>query len=151
MPSGKDLPLWKGDFQGEICHYAGHPIRYPRREWARWIGEPYSNLAPCKERRPMALTKDKLITLLENHLGMGRKESRQIAERLLKIMKHTLSQGEDLLISGFGKFSVRQKRARPGRNPQTKEGLILSARKVMVFKASGVLRKRINEGFESPD
>jgi len=52
--------------------------------------------------------------------------------------------GEDLLISGFGKFSVRQKNARRGRNPQTKENLILRARKVVVFKTSGVLRNRIN-------
>jgi len=66
-------------------------------------------------------------------------------ERLFEIMKDTLANGEDLLISGYGKFSVRQKNARRGRNPQTKESLILSARKVLVFKASGVLRERINE------
>ena len=82
---------------------------------------------------------------------MGRQESRQVVARLLKILKDSVSQGEDLLISGFGKFSVRHKKARRGRNPQTKEGLILSARKVVVFKASGILRKRINEGFEFPD
>ena len=99
----------------------------------------------------MALTKEKLITHLETQLGMGRQESRTVVERLLKIMKDTLSQGEDLLISGFGKFSVRQKKARRGRNPQTKESMTLAARKVLVFKASGVLRKRINEGFEFPD
>jgi integration host factor subunit alpha len=99
----------------------------------------------------MALTKEKLITHLETQLGIGRQESRQIVERLLKIMKDTLTQGDDLLISGFGKFSVRQKKARRGRNPQTKESLIIASRKVVVFKASGVLRKRINEGFESPD
>ena len=99
----------------------------------------------------MTLTKEKLINSLETQLGMGRQESRQVVERLLKIMKDTLSRGEDLLISGFGKFSVREKRARRGRNPQTKERMTLAARKVLVFKASGVLRKRINEGFESPD
>ncbi len=99
----------------------------------------------------MALTKEKLITHIQTQLGMGRQESRQAVERLLKIMKDTLSQGEDLLISGFGKFKVRQKKARPGRNPQTKEGMILAARKVLVYKASGVLRKRINKGFKSPD
>jgi integration host factor subunit alpha len=98
----------------------------------------------------MALTKGKLITHLET-LGMSRQESRLVFESLLKIMKETLSQGEDLLISGFGKFSVREKRARLGRNPQTKEGMILAARKVLVFKASGILRQRINEGFKSPD
>ena len=99
----------------------------------------------------MALTKDKLIILLQTQLGMDRQESRQKVERLLKIMKDTLSQGEDLLISGFGKFSVRQKNSRRGRNPQTKKSLILSARKVVVFKTSGVLRKRINEDFKMPD
>jgi len=98
----------------------------------------------------MALTKEKLITNLETHLGMGRQESRQADESLLRIMKDNLSRGEDLLISGFGKFSVRQKRARRGRNPQTKEHITLAARKVLVFKASGVLRKRINESSESP-
>lgn len=96
----------------------------------------------------MALNKEKLTILLQTQLGMSRNESRYTVDRLFKIMKDTLSQGEDLLISGFGKFSVRQKRARRGRNPQTKERIILSARKVLVFKASGVLRKRINECLE---
>jgi integration host factor subunit alpha len=95
----------------------------------------------------VAITKEKLITNLQTQLGMDRQESRQVVERLIKIMKDTLSQGEDLLISGFGKFSVHQKKARRGRNPQTKEEITLAARKILVFKASGVLRKRINEGF----
>jgi integration host factor subunit alpha len=99
----------------------------------------------------MALTKQKLITHLETQLGMGKQESRQVFESLLKMMKDTLSRGEDLLISGFGKFSVRQKKARRGRNPQTKERITLAARKVLVFKASGVLRKRITKGFKLPD
>ncbi len=97
----------------------------------------------------MALTKEKLIINLENQLGIRRQESRPLVERLLKIMKHNLSQGEDLLISGFGKFSVRQNRGLRGRSPQTKEGFILSARKVVVFKASGVLRQRINEAIKA--
>jgi integration host factor subunit alpha len=92
----------------------------------------------------MALTKDKLITLLQTQMGISKQESREIVERLLGIIKDTLARGEDLLISGFGKFSVRQKRERRGRNPQTKKSLVLSARKVLVFKASGILRARIN-------
>ncbi len=92
----------------------------------------------------MSLTKDKLIARLQTQIGLERQESRQIVERLLGIMKDTLVQGEELLITGFGKFSVRQKNARRGRNPQTKESLVLNARKVLVFKASGVLRDRIN-------
>jgi integration host factor subunit alpha len=92
----------------------------------------------------MSLTKDKLANRLQNQLGLNRIESLELLGRLLDIMKDTLTQGEDLVISGFGKFSVRQKKARRGRNPQTKESLVLSARKVLVFKASGVLRERIN-------
>lgn len=92
----------------------------------------------------MALTKEKLINRLQVQAGLSKQESRQVVERVLSIIKNTLANGEDLLISGFGKFSVRQKKARRGRNPQTKENLILRARKVVVFKTSGVLRHRIN-------
>jgi integration host factor subunit alpha len=94
----------------------------------------------------MALTKEKLISRLQTQAGLSKQESRSVVERILEIMKESLGRGEDLLISGFGKFSVRQKSSRRGRNPQTKENLILRARKVVVFKTSGVLRNRINEG-----
>ena len=92
----------------------------------------------------MALTKDKLVSRLQTQLGLTKQESQQVVERLFEILKDTLANGEDLLISGYGKFSVRQKNARRGRNPQTKEALMLKARKVLVFKASGVLRGRMN-------
>ena len=94
----------------------------------------------------MALTKEKLISRLQTQVGLGKQESRAAVEQVLDIMKESLARSEDLLISGFGKFSVRQKNARRGRNLQTKENLILRARKVVVFKTSGVLRNRINEG-----
>jgi integration host factor subunit alpha len=92
----------------------------------------------------MALTKEKLINRLQVQAGLSKQESRAVVERVLGIIKDTLSSGDDLLVSGFGKFSVRNKNARRGRNPQTKENLILRARKVVVFKTSGVLRHRIN-------
>lgn len=92
----------------------------------------------------MALTKEKLINRLQVQVGLSKQESRAVVERVLDIVKDTLARGEDLLVSGFGKFSVRKKNARRGRNPQTKENLILRARKVVVFKTSGVLRHRIN-------
>jgi integration host factor subunit alpha len=92
----------------------------------------------------MALTKDKLVSRLQTQIGMSKQESRLVVERLFEIMKDTLTGGEDLLISGFGKFAIRQKHARRGRNPQTKESLMLKARKVLVFKTSGVLRDKIN-------
>lgn len=96
----------------------------------------------------MTLTKEKLSVKLQTQLGISKREAQQMVNRLFEIMKGTFSRGDDLLISGFGKFSVRQKRARRGRNPQTKESLTLSARKVVVFKTSGVLRQRINEDSE---
>ena len=93
----------------------------------------------------MALTKNKLVTRLQTQTGMSKQESGQIVESLFKVMKGTLANGEDLLISGFGTFLIRQKNERCGRNPQTKEALMLKARKVLVFKTSKVLRTRINE------
>ena len=92
----------------------------------------------------MAVTKETVTLLLQDRFRISRQESRQLVERFFKIMKDTLTQGEDLLISGFGKFSVRHKKARRGRNPQTKENLTISAREVVVFKASGVLRQRLS-------
>ncbi len=92
----------------------------------------------------MALTKEKLINRLQMQMGMSKKESREIVDRLVGIMKDTLTRGDDLLLSGFGKFSVKQKNERRGRNPQTKESLVLSARRILEFKSSGVLRERIN-------
>jgi integration host factor subunit alpha len=92
----------------------------------------------------MTLTKDKLIIQIQNQINLTKPESRQLIEQLVEIMKTTLANGEDVLISGFGKFSVRNKRARRGRNPQTKERMILRERKVLVFKTSGVLKHKIN-------
>jgi integration host factor subunit alpha len=62
----------------------------------------------------------------------------------LEILKKTLENGEDVLISGFGKFCVKEKRKRRGRNPQTGEDLMLAPRKVIVFICSGVLGDKIN-------
>ncbi|MGQ9921788.1 MAG: integration host factor subunit alpha [Desulfobacca sp.] len=92
----------------------------------------------------MALTKEKVISNVSERLGLSKPEARSAVERVLELMKEALVQEEDVLISGFGKFSVRRKNSRRGRNPQTKEDLILRARRVVVFKTSGVLRQRLN-------
>jgi integration host factor subunit alpha len=92
----------------------------------------------------MALTKDKIINEVYTQLGLRKSDARQVVEQLLEIMKGTLQNGEDLLISGFGKFVVKEKKARRGRNPQTRRDLQLRARRVVVFKTSGILRKKIN-------
>jgi integration host factor subunit alpha len=92
----------------------------------------------------VALTKEDIITNVYNQVGLSKKQSRAVVERLLEIVKGRLEQGEDLLVSGFGKFVVKDKTARRGRNPQTTEDLQLRARRVVVFKTSGVLRNKMN-------
>ena len=93
----------------------------------------------------MALTKEEIIDSIYNQVGMSKNQSRRVMESILEVIKHTLAQGENILISGFGKFVVKDKAARKGRNPQTREDLRLRARKVVVFRTSGVLRKKINK------
>ncbi len=92
----------------------------------------------------MALTKEDIITNVYNQVGLSKKQSRSVVETLLEIVKSRLEEGEDLLVSGFGKFVVKDKTARRGRNPQTTEDLQLRARRVVVFKTSGVLRNKMN-------
>jgi len=93
----------------------------------------------------VALTKENIINCIYNQVGLSKSKSRVVIESLLEIVKRTLESGEDILISGFGKFEVKEKSARRGRNPQTTEDLQLRARRVVVFKTSGVLRKKINQ------
>ena len=92
----------------------------------------------------MALTKEKIINSIYDQVGLSKNQSQNVVERLLEIMKQNLENGEDILVSGFGKFVVKDKTARRGRNPQTSEELQLRARRVVVFKTSGVLRDKIN-------
>ena len=92
----------------------------------------------------MSLTKETIISDIYNQVGLIKTRSRSSVETLFDIVKKTLENGEDLLISGFGKFLVKQKEERRGRNPQTTEDLQLRARRVVVFKTSGTLRSKIN-------
>ncbi|MEA3416352.1 MAG: integration host factor subunit alpha [Thermodesulfobacteriota bacterium] len=91
----------------------------------------------------MALTKNDIVEKVYG-LGFTKKEAVDIIESLLEIMKSTLEKGEDVLVSGFGKFCVNNKTQRRGRNPATGEDLILRARRVVTFKCSGKLRDKIN-------
>lgn len=94
----------------------------------------------------MALTKAQIVDTIQNHLGLSRKNSSDLVETLLEIMKKTLENGEDILISGFGKFCVKAKKERKGRNPATGDDMMLAPRKVVTFKCSGKLREKINAG-----
>jgi integration host factor subunit alpha len=92
----------------------------------------------------MTLTKELLIESIRESTQLKRGEGIRILESLLEILKQTLESGEDVLISGFGKFCVREKERRRGRNPQTGEEATLRERRVVTFKTSGVLRTKIN-------
>ena len=97
----------------------------------------------------MTLRKSDIVEKIAN-LGLNRKKATDLLERLLEIMKNSLIQGDDVLISGFGKFSVREKRERKGRNPATGDAIILSERKVITFRCSSLLRDNIGKGPNNP-
>ena len=92
----------------------------------------------------MTVTKAHFVDSIYNQVGLSRSKSAEVVESLLEIMKHTLGNGEDVLISGFGKFCVKEKKKRKGRNPQTGDDLLLDQRRVVTFKCSSVLRDSIN-------
>ncbi|MBU4344399.1 MAG: integration host factor subunit alpha [Desulfobacteraceae bacterium] len=91
----------------------------------------------------MALTKSDIVEKV-HMLGFTKKEAVDLVESLLEIIKSTLEKGDDVLVSGFGKFCVKNKAQRRGRNPATGDDLMLRARKVVTFKCSGKLRNKIN-------
>ncbi|MBW1720811.1 MAG: integration host factor subunit alpha [Deltaproteobacteria bacterium] len=91
----------------------------------------------------MTLTKSRIFEDVAK-LGFTYKRAQEISETLLEIVKRTLENGEDVLISRFGKFCVKHKRRRRGRNPATGEDLILAERRVVTFRPSSILRDKIN-------
>jgi integration host factor subunit alpha len=93
----------------------------------------------------MALTKNHIIDSIQNSLGYPRNKSVDLTETLLEIIKKNLENGEDIMISGFGKFCVKEKKQRRGRNPATGEDMMLDPRKVVTFTCSGKLREKINK------
>ena len=92
----------------------------------------------------MALTKKDIVDRMQTELGFLRNQSAEITESLLELIKATLESGEDVLVSGFGKFCVKEKKARKGRNPATGEDLMLTPRRVVTFKWSGKLREKVD-------
>jgi integration host factor subunit alpha len=94
----------------------------------------------------MALTKNDIVERLQADLGLPKSKSIEITECLLEQIETSLESGDDVLVTGFGKFCVKDKDQRKGRNPVTGEELILPVRRVVTFKCSGKLRKRINGG-----
>ncbi len=93
----------------------------------------------------MTLTKAELVQqVYKTHPSLSKTQATESVEAFLRISKNTLINGSDLLLSGFGKFNVKDKNSRRGRNPQTGDELTLDARRVITFKPSGILRDKIN-------
>ncbi len=93
----------------------------------------------------MTLTKADLVQqIYKKHDNLTKTQATEAVESFLRLSKDTLISGSDLLLSGFGKFNVRNKNPRRGRNPQTGEDLTLDARRVVTFKPSGLLRDKVN-------
>ncbi len=91
------------------------------------------------------MTKADIVETIYEKVGLSKRESARIVDMIFEIIKGKLENGENVKISGFGSFTVRDKKARRGRNPQTGEEITIAARRVLSFKPSNVLRKHINE------
>lgn len=92
----------------------------------------------------MSLIKDDIVKAIARENGYQLNQSVELIETLFELIKSKLSSGEDVLISGFGKFCIKEKRERRGRNPATGEGLMLGPRRVVTFRCSRQLRDKIN-------
>ena len=92
------------------------------------------------------MTKADLVELIHEKVGFSKKEASEIVEQVFLTIKETLERGELIKISGFGNFEVREKRSRLGRNPQTGEAMEITARRVLSFKPSQLLKHAINGG-----
>ena len=95
----------------------------------------------------MSLTKADIVERVFKEAGFSKKEAADLIDLVFKVIKDTLSKGEKVKISGFGNFSIRDKSTRTGRNPQTGEAMEISARRVLTFKPSQVLKEDITARF----
>jgi len=93
----------------------------------------------------MTLTKAHIINTIADQIGYPKNHSSEIVETLLELIKSSLESGEDVLISGFGKFCVNEKKERRGRNPATGESMMIGPRRVMTFRCSGRLKEKLNQ------
>ena len=92
-----------------------------------------------------ALTKAQLADALFDQLGLNKREAKDFVDAFFEVVLAEFAKGESVKISGFGNFEVHTKTARPGRNPQTGEPVVIAARKVVTFRASGSLRQQVNK------
>ena len=90
------------------------------------------------------MTKADIVERVSERCGISKKDSIEMVESVFNILKDTLENGEEIKISGFGKFEVKSKHARKGRNPQTGDAITIEARRILTFKPSTILKHNIN-------
>jgi len=115
---------------------------------AQEIGYIVPTIHKNDEGHPM--TKADLVEVIQDNADMTKADAFDALEGLLKIIKTTLEGGEDLKIANFGKFEVRQKNARLGRNPQTGEAITIEPRQIVTFRPATLLKKCLNDGCSMP-
>lgn len=93
----------------------------------------------------MTVTKEHLTNSIYEQCGCSKNKSIQLVESIFEIMKKTLENGEEVMISRFGTFCVKDKSERRGRNPATGGDMMLGAKRIVIFRCSGVLREKINK------
>ena len=91
----------------------------------------------------MTITKNSLVNLLHDEVGLNKREAKEFIETFFEVIKLELENGNDIKISGFGNFNLRDKAARPGRNPKTGEDVTISERRVVTFKSGLKLRSKL--------
>ncbi|MBT8439469.1 MAG: integration host factor subunit alpha [Gammaproteobacteria bacterium] len=91
----------------------------------------------------MALTKADMAERLFEELGLNKREAKEMVEKFFEVIRQSLENGEQVKLSGFGNFDLREKKQRPGRNPKTGEEIPISARRVVTFKAGQKLKQRV--------
>ena len=91
----------------------------------------------------MTITKDSLVEMVHNEVGLNKREAKELIESFFEEIKKSLEEGNDIKLSGFGNFILRNKSSRPGRNPKTGENIPISARRVVTFKSGQKLKSKV--------
>ena len=98
----------------------------------------------------MTITKDSLVEMIHNEIGLNKREAKELIESIFEEIKKTLENGNDIKLSGFGNFMLRDKLPRPGRNPKTGEEVTISSRRVVTFKSGLKLKSKL-EAYDGSD
>ena len=98
----------------------------------------------------MTITKDSLVEMVHNEIGLNKREARDLIESFFEEIKKSLEEGNDIKLSGFGNFNLRDKAPRPGRNPKTGEEVTISSRRVVTFKSGLKLKSKL-EGYDGTE